>query len=153
MTELLKFKLTPVDILNSNQCKVIFDNDGYAHIIIKEALPISTNLSAYINYCIPNQFGSFLKTFNKLYTKSATETVQGYNNCSIDNKSFYSLTTLDKNSTHINVFPFLIQDKQTKLLKLGIFTQLKEDNQICIEANNSAMMIYSLNENYLIRHI
>lgn len=153
MTELLKFKLTPVDILSSNQCKVIFDNDGYAHIIVKEALPISTNLSAYINYCIPNQFGSFLKTFNKLYTKSAVETVQGYSNCSIDNKSFYSLTTLDKNNMHINVFPFIIQNKRTKLLKMGIFTQLKEDNQICIEANNSAMMIYSLNENYLIRHI
>lgn len=153
MTELLKFKLTPVDILSSNQCKIIFDKDNYAHILVKDALPISTNLSAYINYCIPNSNGSFLKTCNKLYTKFAKKTVQGYTNCSIDNKSFYSLTTLDKDSTHINVFPFIIKDNNTKLLKMGILTQLKNDNQICIEANNSAIIIYSLSENYLLRHI
>ena len=153
MTELLKFKLTPVDILASNKCTVIYDKDNYAHIMVKESLPISTNLSVPINYCIPNGSGSFLITFNQLNTKNASETIQGYKNCSIDNKSFYSLTTLDQANTHINIFPFLIKDKKTKLLKMGIFTHLRNDDKICIDINNAALDIYSLNNNYLIKHI
>lgn len=151
--ELLKFKMSPVDLLNSKKCEIIFDNNNEAHIITKDTLPISTNLSAQINYCVPNFSGSFLTTFNNLQTEEAIPVAKGYRNCSIDNKSFYSLTLLDEKIAHINVLPFLIKDPRSKLLKMGIFAQFSEDNRICIEVGYAAMDIYQLNEKYLIKHV
>lgn len=150
--EPLKFNLTPVDILKSNQCNIIFDSKNEAHIIVKDSLPVSTNLSAQINYCIPNTSGTFLTTFNKLNTTGAVSVAKGYRNCSIDNKSFYSLTSLEEKILHVNVLPFLIKDKN-HILKLGVFTTLANNNMIYIDATASAMDIFSLNTNYLIRHI
>lgn len=147
----LEFKITPIDILNSNKCDVILYNE-IPQFLAREPLPITTNLSAQINYCVPNVSGALITTFNKLKTDKSTQAFKGYDNCSIDNKSFYSLTVLDKDIAHINVYPFLIQDKN-HILKLGIFTTFDNKNLIYIDATKCAMDIYNLNIRYLLKHI
>ena len=146
----LEFKLSPRDILKSNKCDIIYDSSATAHIIARNDLPISTNMCAAINYSVPNVNGSFLTTYNKIYTTNAVEVEKGFKNCSIDNKSFYSLIKLDEDVKHINVFPFIINDGT---LKMCILTTYTEDNRIYIDANHSAMDVFELNNKYLLRHM
>ena len=145
----LEFILSPTDLLKSSKCDIIFGTDQYAHVVTKDKLPISTNLSATINYVVPLNGYSLLKTFNKLVImNTSSKAFNGITQVSIDGKSFYSLTQLDEKCKHVNVFPFLINDD---VLKLGILTTYCEDKSIYIDVSMSAFGVFDLDNKYLIK--
>ena len=149
--ERLEFMLSPSNLLKTRKCDIIFDSSDSTHIdiVTKEALPVSTNLSAMINYVVPLNGYSLLTTFNKLVVmNTATQVFNGISKTSIDGKSFYSLTQLDEACQHVNVFPFLINDG---ILKLGILTTYCEDKSIYIDVNTSAFGLFNLNNRYLLK--
>lgn len=145
----LEFSLSPTDLLKSSKCDIIFGSDQLAHVVTKDRLPISTNLSAAINYVVPLNGYSLLKTFNKLIIANTyTKVFNGITQTSIDGKSFYSLTKLENPCKHVNVFPFLIKDE---ILKLGILTTYCENSNIYIDAMMSAFNTFKLNNRYLLK--
>lgn len=141
--------ISPADLLKSSKCDVIFGTDNAAHVVTRDKLPISTNLSATINYVVPLNGYSLLKTFNKLIVMNTTSKVfNGITQASIDGKSFYSLTQLDEECKHVNVFPFLIKNH---ILRLGILTTYCEDRTIYIDVSLSAFGTFATDYRYLIQ--
>jgi hypothetical protein len=141
----------PIDTQNKEVCNITYlpiENDEIT-IQPYNITPTSTNMYAQINYADPLLHGNSLISFNDIYVNNPIAAIHGYSGTSIDNKTYFSLTTLPASVPHLNVLPMLI--KKNDSLKLAIFTTYENGNNIYISGDSSIMNVYNLEHNYLLR--
>ena len=141
----------PVDTQDKEVCNITYlpiENDEIT-IQPYNIVPTATNLLAQINYADPLLHGNSLISFNNIYVNNPVAALHGYSGTSIDNKTYFSLTTLPATIPHLNVLPMLINKNGS--LKLVIFTTYENGNNIYISGDASIMNVYNLEQNYLLR--
>lgn len=116
----------------------------------------ATNVKGNINYVVYNDVDyadsvpELLKLKIQLSSKKINKGYTGY--ITIDNKSLFSNLKLEKNTPHLNIFPFLIKDNNDKLL-MGVITTYDSSNKIFIDANynGSAFDVFELDKNIIFK--
>ena len=148
-----------VDSCNISALPLIHTED--ALLASAELIPDTgvTNRIVPIVYVKPDKLGNQVYTTNKIYTTDAVAVSKGFSNCHIDYKSFFAIfegglyqenDIITDKIEHIDIFPVLVNINDE--IKLAIFTS-KNTERYGIDTTNSAMNIYNLNHNYLIKNI
>lgn len=148
-----------VDSCNISALPLIHTED--ALLASAELIPDTgvTNRIVPIVYVKPDKLGNQVYTTNKIYTTDAIAVSKGFSNCHIDYKSFFAIfegglyqenDIITDKIEHIDIFPVLVNINDE--IKLAIFTS-KNTEKYGIDTTNSAMNIYNLNHNYLIKNI